>query len=106
MAHRPWEGVVLGYYVLPRPCYGHTFALHMVIDLCSRAIVGFVVAERENSQLAAAMFADIFTRFPEVHTVHSDNGAAMTSKRLGKLGPKWVSSTRNGGTPTATPAEH
>ena len=70
---------------LPGQYYGQTFALHMVIDLYSRAIVGFVVAERENSQLAAAMFADIFTRFPDVHTVHSDNGAAMTSKRLGKL---------------------
>ena len=57
----------------------------MVIDLYSRAIIGFVVAERENSQLAAVMFADIFTRFPEVHIVYSDNRAAMTSKRLGKL---------------------
>ena len=70
---------------LPGRCYEQTFALHMVIDLYSRAIIGFVVAERENSQLAAVMFADIFTRFPEVHIVYSDNRAAMTSKRLGKL---------------------
>ena len=34
---------------LPGQYYGQTFALHMVIDLYSRAIVGFVVAERENS---------------------------------------------------------
>ena len=70
---------------LPGEYVGQTFACHMVIDLYSRAVVGFIVAERESSQLAAAMFADIFTSFPDVHTVHSDNGAAMTSKQLGKL---------------------
>ncbi|OHO28130.1 hypothetical protein HMPREF2656_02845 [Corynebacterium sp. HMSC034B08] len=64
---------------------GQTFACHMVIDLYSRAIVGCVVAEREDSRVAEAMFDDILTRFPNTETVHSDNGNAMTSKRLGKL---------------------
>lgn len=70
---------------LPGQYVGQNFACHMVIDLYSRAIVGCVVAERENSHVAAAMFDDILTRFPHVKTVHSDNGSAMTSKRLGKL---------------------
>lgn len=70
---------------LPGALMGETYACHTVIDLYSRAVVGAVVSTSENSRAAAAMFARILDDHPHIHTVHSDNGAAMTSTTLARL---------------------
>ncbi|MDK7181545.1 DDE-type integrase/transposase/recombinase [Corynebacterium riegelii] len=70
---------------LPGPYVNETYACHTAMDLYSRAIVGKVITHHEDSRAASHMFAAIFEKYPTVHTVHSDNGSAMTSKKLAKL---------------------
>lgn len=70
---------------LPGPLVGETYACHTVIDLYSRALVGAVVSAREDTRAAAQMFTELLKRYPDMHTVHSDNGASMTSTTLARL---------------------
>lgn len=70
---------------LPGAHFNETYACHTAMDLYSRAIVGTVITHHEDSRAASHMFADIFAKYPTVHTVHSDNGKAMTSKKLARL---------------------
>jgi len=67
---------------------GVYFCLHVVIDLFSRMIVGWMVAETENAALAG----HLLTATMEQHevpagtlTVHSDRGAPMTAGSMTKL---------------------
>jgi putative transposase len=60
---------------------------YVVIDLFSRYVVGWMVADRECKHLAAQLFADCVARHgiePGL-TVHSDRGAAMKSDTLAQL---------------------
>lgn len=70
---------------LPGPQVRETYACHTVIDLYSRAVVGAVVAAGEDTRAAAQMFTRLLNRYPGIHTVHSDNGASMTSATLARL---------------------
>lgn len=70
---------------LPGLLSRQSFALYSVIDLYSRAIVGFTVQSREDHVIAAALLAGVVdAAAASVQTVHSDNGAAMTSKKVAK----------------------
>jgi transposase InsO family protein len=72
---------------LKSPVNGRWYFAYAVIDLWSRALVGWEVHERESADIAAAMFE----RLKREHGVtsiylHSDNGNAMTaSTMLGTL---------------------
>ena len=60
----------------------------MVIDIFSRAIVGWLLADREDTALAEQLIADAWTCegiAPHQLTVHADRGAPMTSKRVSEL---------------------
>jgi len=67
--------------------------LYVILDLWSRYVVAWMIAQRENSALAKQLFAAAITRYgvnPGTLTVHMDRGAPMTSlgfaELLGTLG--------------------
>jgi putative transposase len=65
---------------LPGPFRGVHYALYAVIDLFSRKIIGWSIQDRENERVAATLIeAVINASGGRTKTVHSDNGAAMTS---------------------------
>ena len=67
--------------------------LYVVLDLFSRYVVAWMVAERENSALAKQLFSEAISRYrvdAGQLIVHQDRGAPMTSHGfadlLGELG--------------------
>lgn len=70
----------------PQP--GSWYNLYVVIDIFSRMIVGWLLADREDARLAERLIADACTREgiePQQLTVHADRGAPMTSKLVAEL---------------------
>jgi putative transposase len=72
---------------------GVFLSLYVVLDLYSRFVPAWMIAEHENSALAKQLFAEAVTRRevnPESLVVHMDRGAPMTShgfaELLGRLG--------------------
>ena len=69
---------------LRSPIRGEYFYLYMVLDVWSRKIVGHIVHEAENSELAAAFVDEVFRRegSPSALILHQDNGSPMTGATL------------------------
>ena len=64
------------------------FYLYVVLDIFSRYAVGWMVADRKNSALAACLIEETCHKQgvrPQVLTLHSDRGAPMTSKCTAQL---------------------
>ena len=64
------------------------FYLYVLLDIFSRYVVGWMVAERENSALAGRLITQTCHKQgvqPQVLTLHSDRGAPMTSKCTAQL---------------------
>lgn len=64
------------------------FALYTVIDIFSRFIVGWMIAERESAELARQLIATAAANQhiqPEQLTLHADNGKPMKAKTLALL---------------------
>lgn len=64
------------------------FHLYVMLDIFSRRVVGWMVAEREGGTLAAAFIQDCCARenvTPGSLTIHSDRGTAMMSKPVSGL---------------------
>jgi len=64
------------------------YALYTVLDIFSRYVVGWLVAEVESGELAAQLIAQTTQRQGiQAHqlTLHADNGAPMKSKTLKQL---------------------
>ncbi len=62
--------------------------LYVVIDIYSRYVVGWLLAERENAALAARLIDETVARYdvtPGCITLHADRGAPMRSKLLSQL---------------------
>lgn len=70
------------------PYAGVWYSLYVVLDIFSRAIVGWLVAEREDALLAEQLLADACARegigWQEL-VIHADRGAPMTSKTVSEL---------------------
>ena len=67
---------------------GVLFSLYVIIDLFSRMVVGWLLAERENAAHAERLFADSIARHgiaPGALTVHADRGSPMKSDDLAQL---------------------
>jgi transposase InsO family protein len=67
---------------------GTFYCLYVVLDLFSRMVVGWMLAERESAELATQLFAECVARHgvePGALTVHADRGAAMRSEGLAQL---------------------
>ncbi len=67
--------------------------LYVILDLFSRYVIAWMIAERENSALARQLFAEAISRYgiePGRLVVHQDRGAPMTAhgftELLGALG--------------------
>ena len=64
------------------------FYLYVVLDIFSRYVVGWMVAERESAALATRLIEQTCLKqgiAPQVLTLHSDRGAPMTSKCTAQL---------------------
>ena len=64
------------------------YYLYVLLDIFSRYVVGWMVAERENSTLAGRLIEETCLKHgvqPQVLTLHSDRGAPMTSKCTAQL---------------------
>lgn len=73
---------------LPGPGRGRHFALYVVLDLYSRYVVGWMVAEKESSELAARFIHETCRREgvdPKALTVHQDRGAPMTGREFWQM---------------------
>jgi len=67
---------------------GVFLSLYVVLDLFSRYVVGWMVAEHENSALAKQLFAEAISRYgiePGKLLVHQDRGAPMTAHGFAEL---------------------
>jgi transposase InsO family protein len=70
------------------PAPGMFYCLYVVLDLFSRMVVGWMLAERESAELASQLFAECVARHgvePGALTVHADRGSAMRSEGLAQL---------------------
>jgi putative transposase len=66
-------------------CY---FYLYVILDIFSRYVVGWLVAEQEAAELAHRLIAETCAKqgiAPEQLTLHSDRGSPMTSKLVSQL---------------------
>lgn len=67
---------------------GVLYCLYVILDLFSRMIVGWLLAECESAALAEHLFAETVAFHgvePGALTVHADRGAAMRSEGLAQL---------------------
>lgn len=64
------------------------YALYVVLDIYSRYVVGWMVAEGESAALAEQLIADTCAKekiAPGTLKIHADRGSAMTSKSVALL---------------------
>lgn len=64
------------------------YYLYVIIDIFSRYVVGWLIADRENSMLAQRLIAESVHKHripPGQLTIHSDRGASMSSKPVAFL---------------------
>lgn len=70
------------------PKAGFWYSLYVILDIFSRKIVGWLIAEREDADLAEVLIAESCARegiLPQQLTLHADRGAPMTSKTVAEL---------------------
>ena len=70
---------------LPGPVKGENFDAYVLIDICSRYIVGCRVHAAESAVIAAEMMIEVFGLHGIPEVVHADRGTAMTSKIVATL---------------------
>ncbi len=73
---------------LKGPAKWTCFHLYVILDIFSRHVVGWLIAERESAELAEQLIADTVARHdvePGMLTLHADRGASMRSKPVAAL---------------------
>jgi putative transposase len=74
--------------MLKGPGKGRHYYLYVILDVFSRYVVGWTVAERESNDLAAWLISETLRKegiTREQLVIHADRGAAMTSKQVAQL---------------------
>jgi len=64
------------------------YYLYVILDVFSRYVVGWMIAERESATLAEELIAETCVRQgiqPDQLTIHADRGSSMTSKSVAFL---------------------
>ena len=64
------------------------YYLYVILDVFSRAVVGWLLAEQEDATLAQTLIAQTCSKeqiVPQQLTIHADRGSAMTSKVVAYL---------------------
>jgi putative transposase len=70
------------------PAKWNYFHLYVIIDIYSRYVVGWLIAERESAALAEKLLADTIAKQNvdrDSLTIHADNGSSMASKPVAFL---------------------
>lgn len=73
---------------LPGPRKGMYYSLYVILDIYSRYVVGWMIAERESATYATRLINETFEKQgvqAEELTLHSDRGAPMTAKMTAQL---------------------
>jgi len=73
---------------LKGPAKWTCFHLYVILDIFSRHVVGWLIAERESAELAEQLIAETVDRHDVVSgalTLHADRGASMRSKPVAAL---------------------
>lgn len=73
---------------LKGPAKWTCYHLYVILDIFSRHVVGWLIAERESADLAEQLIADTVSRHDVQRgtlTLHADRGAAMRSKPVAAL---------------------
>ena len=73
---------------LKGPAKWHYYYLYVILDVYSRYVVGWLIAECESAELAKVLITTTCQREeiePEQLGLHSDRGPAMKSKTVGQL---------------------
>jgi len=73
---------------LKGPAKWHYFYLYVILDVLSRYVVGWLVAEQESAHLAEILISEACTKQgiqPDQLTLHSDRGSPMKSKVVTQL---------------------
>jgi putative transposase len=74
--------------MLPGPGKGTRFHLYVILDIFSRYVVGWLLAERECAHLAKRLIRESCDKQevqPEQLTIHSDRGPSMKSQTVAQL---------------------
>ena len=74
--------------MLPGPGKGSRFHLYVILDIFSRYVVGWLLAERECAHLATRLIRESCDKHnvqPEQLTIHSDRGPSMKSQTVAQL---------------------
>ena len=74
--------------LLPGPGKGSRFHLYVILDIFSRYVVGWLLAHRECSELAARLIRETCFKEdvqPDQLTIHSDRGPSMKSQTVAQL---------------------
>ena len=64
------------------------FHLYVILDIFSRYVVGWMIAQRETAELAEQLIADTIDKqqiVPGTLTLHADRGTSMRSKSVAQL---------------------
>ena len=73
---------------LKGPVKWSCFHLYVILDIFSRHVVGWLIADRESAELAEQLIADTVARHdvePGMLTLHADRGTSMRSKPVAAL---------------------
>jgi putative transposase len=73
---------------LPGPAKWVSYSLYVILDIFSRFVVGWLLAERESKTLAQRLLSETIAKYqiPKGQlTVHADRGPSMTSKPVALL---------------------
>lgn len=73
---------------LKGPVRGTCFHLYVILDIFSRYVVGWMVAEQESAELAEQLIGDSAAKesiAPGTLTLHADRGSSMRSKPVATL---------------------
>jgi putative transposase len=73
---------------LKGPAKWTCFHLYVILDIFSRLVVGWLIADREDAELAEQLIADSVARHdvePGTLTLHADRGTSMRSKPVAAL---------------------
>ena len=88
LATAPKPGLVRDITKLKGPVKWTCFHLYVILDIFSRQVVGWLIAERESAELAEQLIAESVSRHdiaPGTLTLHADRGASMRSKPVAAL---------------------
>jgi putative transposase len=78
----------LGYHKAEGSGAWSYFHLYVIIDIFSRYVVGWMIAQRETAELAEQLIADTAAKqniAPGTLTLHADRGTSMRSKPVAAL---------------------